>query len=277
MARPGPLTELREVCRDLEAAVLAQRLATPEELDRHRPRGPANPEQGFRGWLRFHGVLHRCHAKQEYGAPGPSAETLLAAAVAEQPRAVQLSILGADGQPRLVYCHPKSHRALLHMHARDVRAAKWMGDFRAVQQMPAAGEQELLARVAEQLDDQLRILVWIAITPGAWLPFDPLVPSPEPPAWLSLLTAEDVALILYAFHQVNSVRVGLLSQLLGGLTPSERRQDPALLGWASFIVQTGEALGVEPETLDRDRSLGFVLASAYIRAKAAEALKAEAA
>jgi hypothetical protein len=183
-----------------------------------------------------------------------------------------LSLLDDEGGERIVHCYPKSRRALLHLHARDIRAGHWMAQYRKLQATRAAGDSRLL-KVMEEVDYQIRCLVWTVTTEGPWLPFDPRELVPEQPEWLSLLTPEDCVRILLAHHQVNHARLGALGLLLGSLTPSEHPTDPTLMGWGAFVAQASDEAGLDYSVLDRDRSLGSVLGGVYVKAKTAERIR----
>lgn len=268
------LRDLRTACATLETSVLQKQRATAEQIALAKPGQPANADTGPQGWLRFYGQLRIWQDKgQDAPEPvGPSTDTLLTAAITDEPKAVRLSVLDDQGGPRIVHCYPKSRRALLHLHARDIRAGHWMEQYRKLQATKAAGDSRLL-KVAEEVDYQIRCLVWAVTTEGPWLPFDPREIVPELPPWLSLLTPEDGVRILLAHHQVNHARLALLGQLLGSLTPSEHPTDPSLMGWGAFLARASDEMGLAYEVLDRDRSLGSVLGGVYVQAKAAERMR----
>ena len=274
--RSLPVAELRAECKAIEAAVLAHRLASADEITAHRPGSPANPDPGPRGWLRFYGQLQRWHAREEEQATAAVPDDVDAAitrAVTAQPETVRLSILDDAGQPRVVHCYPKSRRALLLLHARDLRYAKACQEFRLVQQHGTLADHALLERSAEAMSEQLQQLVWAVTTPGAWLPFDSWAEYATAPAWISLLTPVDVIAILLAHKRVNQEQLAYLGRLVNGLTPSEARPGPGLLGWGAFVVHVAEATGVPLDVVDRDRALTQEMARIWVRAKTEEAAR----
>lgn len=282
MARPRslPLAEIRAECKTLEAAVRSRQLASATDLEAERPGSPANPDPGPRGWLRFYGTLRTWHERQAGAMDGtePAAdlEAAITRAVTERPETVVLSLLDDAGQPRVVHCYPKSHRALLVLHTRDVCYAAACRDFRWLQAQDSPEHLALLERVAERISEQLLQVVWAVTHPGAWLPFDPWSTTETPPAWCSLLAPTDVVAILLAHKRVNYDQLTYLSQLVGSLTPPSSRPEPGLLGFGAFVVQIAEATGVPLEVVERDRALTAELARLYVRAKAHEAAMAAA-
>lgn len=282
MARPRslPLTEIRAECKTLEAAVRARHLASEADLEAERPGSPANPDPGPRGWLRFYGTLRTWHERQAATA-GPATadggiEAAILRAVTERPETVTLSSLDEHGQPRVVQCYPKSHRALLVLHTRDVCYSAACREFRRLQEHGGPEHLALLERVAERMTEQLLQVVWAITHPGPWLPFDPWSTAETPPAWLSLLAPLDLVAILLGHKRVNHDQLDYLSQLVGGLTPPDLRPEPGLLGFGAWIVQISEATGVPLEVVERDRTLTAELARLWVRAKGHEAAKAAA-
>jgi len=275
-AKSLPFTELRAECTALEAAILAHRLASPDELTAHRPGSPANPDPGPRGWLRFYGQLQRWHAREEEratAAPPDDIDAAITRAVTAQPQAIRLSVLDDTGQPRIVHCYPKSRRALLVLHARDLRHQRACQEFRLVQQHGSLGEQALLERCAEVMSEQLQQCVWAVTTPGAWLPFDPWTEYASPPAWVSLLLPIDVIAILLLHRRVNQEQLAYLGRLMDGLGTGDGRSVPGLLGWGAFVVHVAEATGVPLEVVDRDRALTQELARIWVRVRSDDAAR----
>ena len=277
-ARSLPLKELRAECRALETVVLAHKLATADDLAPHRPGGPANPDPGPRGWLRFYGVLHRFHAPTEHAAVSPVTDALaqlLTACTTAEPESVRLSLLDERGDRRLVQVYPKSRRALAWMHARDCHVQWLATGYRLLRQHATPGDVAagLFERTAELYSYHLGVLIWAATTPGGWLPFNPAEERPDLPAWIDLLDPLDGLRVREAFRRVNERQIALLAHQIGGL---EGRGPSSLPVWASCVVQIAEAQGVDPEVMDRDRAVVSILAGVFIRAKAHEEAEAAA-
>lgn len=267
--------QMREACATLETVVLKRQLATGAALDAQRPGGPANPDPGPLGWLRFHGVLHRYHAAQEAEpTPAIDVEAAITRAATQRPETVRLTLLDDDGQPMVVAVYPKSNRALLLLHARDVRYAAACRDYRWLQQDDSPDGRALLGRAAEAMSEQLQQCVWAVTTPGPWLPFDPHATQMAPPPWTALLAPVDIIAILLAHRRVNAEQLATLSHLVRGLTPADAGAGDGLLGWGAFVLQRADDEGVSPDVIDRDRALTAELAGLYRRAAQAEQLRA---
>lgn len=275
-ARSLSLKELRAECKALEVAVTANKLATPDDLAPHRPGGPANPDKGPRGWLRFAIVLGRFHAPNLSVGVTPVADRLnevLTNAVTHRSQQLTLSSLDDEGQPRIVHVFQKSRRGLAWMHARDCRV-QWLGGaYRLLRKHAGAAQVDagLFERTAEETSYHLSLLAWAAITAGPWLPFDPSETRPAPPAWITLLEPVDLLRIREAFRAINAIQMEVLSQGIGGLSGSGESSLPV---WASCVAQIADQQGVEFDVVDRDRELNGELAGVYLRAKAYEEQKA---
>lgn len=277
-ARSLPLKELRAECRSLEVAVTANKLATENDLAPHRPGGPENPDTGPRGYLRYVHILGRFHAPNLTAAVTPVADRLkevITNAVTHRSAQLTLSSLDDEGQPRIVHVYQKSRRALAWMHARDCRI-QWLGGAFRLLKKHATPEQigdGLLERTMEESSYHLSLLVWAAVTPGPWLPFDPSDPRPAIPAWVTLLEPVDHLQIRELFRSINGLQLEILAQAIAGLEGSGESGLPL---WASCVAQIGDQQGVEFDVIDRDRELNGELAGVYIRAKAYEEQKAAA-
>lgn len=269
--------EIRTQADTLAKAVVQRKLATADECARARPGGADNPETGPRGWLRYLNLLHRFHARQEVAAQAAAPDeratidALLTRAIAETAEPVTLTIPDDGGEPRVVFCHPKSRQALLHLHAWDHLAAQRVRAYRFIL---AEGGQDTrsLDHLVAGINRCVGALCWAVTHAGAWLPFDPLEPLPDLPEWIQLLTPLDTAAILLTHRRVNEEGLRLLSRLLGNLSP-DRNAQSELAGWGAFVVQAAPDEGQTPQVLDRHRSLNALVAGVLIRASASEAAR----
>ena len=256
----------------LEPIVLRSGALSPEDQKVNKPGGPANKAVGATGWLRYLIVLQRAHAVQvaQRGGSAPvqnaEAEQNVLDALRAAPEVVELS----DGGSMAVY--PKSYHAMLELHKLDLK----LGFLNAIVQaardaLPTqqADALDVLTRGIEAVSYHLGLLAWASTTEGPGLPWSESDANPVLPDPIKALTSIDLYLLANAYQRVNNARLAAVEGLLTAKPKTEGK--PVRPSWAVFFSTAAKELGVRPETLLREWSLGAVMSSMRLARDAEEA------
>ncbi len=277
-ARVIPASYFKTECASLERAVRALNLATPAELDPHRPGGAENAATDAYGWLAYYRRLQRLHARVEHGgsarasAPSPDSASavdneIVLAALRLDPVRVELVDSGQD-VPRTLVVRPLSEHALLHLDARDDLLRCLARHAHQLQASLRPDELEIRLQVVEEIAYQQRVCVWIC-TSEAWprLPFDPLSdPRPAPPDALDRLHPFDTMRVQAAHHRLNAQALTVARRIVS--LPDDPTAPSS--SWRTFFATLeSESNGTIPASdFMRNRALVSLLASRIIAADA---------
>lgn len=264
---------LETECRLLEGAVAANSLATPAELQEHRPGGKLNPDSGVRGWLKFFGYLNRVHdrASREPGLAANDSEASEAgeAVLLNKPHPVKRLMPDREtGEPIYLNVYPKSARCFYLLQGIEYRLLWLSSKLEVARTRGTADDLELVERCLEELRYQYELAGWLLTTPGVRPPWDPDEPTrPQPPAELAEWDVLDLYRVLHAHALVHVARLEAMRRLL---TPagasSDGNERPTL---ALFMESASAALSVDHQRLLNDWSLPEVMAKVELRASAA--------
>lgn len=260
------LGEIQEECRMLERSILALHLSTLEAIAPHRPGASENADDGPRGWLRFYGRLHRTHGRGE-GRPGGGTEPDELSALADgaglqtfinAPIEVTLTPL-ADETTKRVLVYPKGLEALVFCHEVDEKL-RWLAT--RVDEMQTRGTAEDLRMVMEAHEEMLLqnvLLVWVATTKGAELPFEYGATPPPPPDWIRQLDLGDLCAMNHAFLVVNGLRLEIVRRRLFGKRTPDAEPGSQLLRWTVFVGHLAVKMKTQPSILAKKWALGETL------------------
>lgn len=273
------LKDLKNLCEPLEKVVLRLGAATVEELDPHRPGGIENDDNGVWGWKRFNDVLHRFHARVQFGntvSEENDGDKALLQALRSEPHIIQSRIIQGES-PLLVY--PKSFEALMECHKRD-HLLGWLGvRYQYYYESGGAKDLEFLAQVLEEMMRQYQVLAWIVTHPKAGLPwwkedeFGNLDYAPwssdlgDIPGHIRDLDILQYLLIIRAYARVNAERLQVLRGMLSSDKPGVARIRPT---WSIFFANASADLNASVKELMFNRPLAEVLATLQLRAVSAQ-------
>ena len=262
--------ELRADCATLARDIRGRALATDDELARHAPGGPENPDTTARGWLRYFAVLHRFHVRGETRDVTGSADREVLAALSGDPIRVELLSppAGQDG----VYVYPPSLETALHVAALDAQVAWLTAQRLHLLELATPKAMSALPHVLAVLAYTYQLIVWCLVSEGPAMPYAVTAEDPTPPDWIRALEPYDVLRICRG-HSQHLVRLSALSALI-----DHRRQDQGGLrpSWSAFVALTADGEGVDPLQLKRHRSLHAMLAKARLVSAAHQPATADA-
>ncbi len=262
---------LEAECRLLEGAVAANGLATPDELQEHRPGGANNPDSGVRGWLKFFGYLNRLHVRASAdpttAKDDPDAVAAATATLSNEPHPVERFLPDEDGKPVFLYVYPKSAQCFFLLSGIEFRLAWLATKLESSKGRATADDIELIERCHEELRHQYELAAWLLTTPGVKPPWDPKVEfNPQPPAELAEWDVLDLYRVLHAHALVHVARLEAMRRLLTPVATSGGGERPSL---SLFMESASAALEIELPRLLNDWSLPEVMAKVELRASAA--------
>lgn len=248
-------------CRTLRDTLHARRVPTAD-LEAMAPGGARNQTADPLGAAVVWYALLRARFEVEEvrrAQDEAHAEEAVALALAGDGHPLTLS---APDMPTAVY--PKSYHALRFCESLDVALRRVVA---SAEQLEALDVQAL-APLAESL--AVRLWAWILTHPEPGLPFDETA-APEPPAWTTRLTPDDLLRLLAAHLEVNRIRITRIAQLFPGEAATESR-----LSLAGFLGTIAQELGHRPFDVLRRWSLGEAFAQAVVAAQASREARAAA-
>jgi hypothetical protein len=253
---------LTGACQVLADTCLNERRVDASTLARLQPGGDENPGTDAHAWLRYHGALHRIFSggpalvTAESADPDRAAADLSAlAALANEPVQVRIG-LASDGAPETVTVYPKGPRALLHMAAREATMRAFGGHVARIQDAgEAPAHVDTLLGACDEIDYQLRMLVWTATSEGPQLPYARGERRPQPPGHIAALSPLACLAVQHANADVNWARTRVLERLV---TPPDGPEGERPT-WSVFFASTAKEFGIRPADLLDDWTMAELL------------------
>lgn len=257
----GTTKGLRQRCALFRGA-LADRGLTADLLKAHWPGGKDNPDTGLAGWVYCYGSYRTLlDGGRLDEAPESVEDTELEqarlTATRGAPRAVELTALDGERRSAFAYVHPKGIDATLQLEDAD----RYLSDLS--QQLALAHahrdnalvvEQDLVAKLLDEISYQHRLIISIICHPGASSPYDGMAGRPEPAPWTKELTITDVVSILEAHRDVNGARVLAARGLLLNEAGDGRR-----VSWTTLAVALAHERGVPSRDVMRHQDIPSII------------------
>lgn len=277
----GTVEGLKDRC-DLFRTELESGTGVSEaELRASWPGGSSNEGEDLAAWIvcyaDYRVLLDRMERPAAAAAPTNNTAALETArrAILEQPYAVDLDGLDADGNPRSVLVYPKSYHAITII---DQLSRESQICLDLAHQLETIGSAEAVLRRNALMAEQATLhqtMAWIACAPPRGddgdLPFDTYPKFPDPPARFQSLNPVEILLIQQAYRtrnaEVLAASVSLLRRTDGG--------EAGPTGWETLAARAAKASGQAIEHLLRNRSLGAWVTEFILNARADQAAASE--
>jgi hypothetical protein len=259
---------LRAQCDALAADLLQAGQATADALRVVRPGGAENPKRDGSAWVRFYGQLQLLRGRAQSGASSGSGgsasdDSLTLAALSAAPTIVR-TLAGERA------VHPKSLSTLLHCHGRELVLGKLAALVAALKDADTNDEHaDSIADAVDEIDRQLRILAWIALTTGPGLPFPRHDRAPAIPDDVAALDPVSVLEINRGFARVNWVNLRAMQSLIE--PDPDAGGDRTRPSWSVFAGALAVELHEDPKDLIENRALVSIMAMTSLAASSRRA------
>lgn len=263
---------LKERCGALEGHVKHRKLASGDELASYRPGGPLNrypPSlSGATGraaslwnWVWYHAQLVRfCGREDTTTGEVQDADAIIMDALRGAPEVVEVPSPLPEAPPQVFAVYPKSMDALIVCHTRD-RLLLWLATrIKVLRSHETPETLSIIERGLLEISYQHGLMCWIVTHRDAGLPFTLDDVRPELPPEIAAMDTFTKLRISRAHMKVNGERLAALEalvseQVTSSGAPSKRPS------WSVFIGTLSQKMGVQPQVLMRDYSLGEMLAA----------------
>jgi len=253
MARAWPIRKFRKWCEHFREIVLTLELATPEEIAERWPGGKENPGRDYSAWMSCYFNLGRFMGRLTDEQASDVDPAIADQALADALRGAPVTVDLVDGSARAVY--PKSWHALIHCTERDGWLDHLQATYRSVEQTTGARAVLLRGQLLQEINYQLRVLVWIVCHEEPGLPFADGDMTPTPPDWTETLHPLDFPRLVKANQVVNGLRLSLVFTLLAPKTDGTK-----VLSFATLVTAAADRLKIPARRLARDETLESVIA-----------------
>jgi hypothetical protein len=272
------LREFKDGCATLRAQLLGARtplVADGKTVDaayiaRYWPGGELNDRKDLKGWARCYGVLvglTRLFDKTTNPAERAAKRAAVLDAIAEVPEVVELVRRDAEGAPLSLTVYQKSDVALRVIHGINLQLAEMVDAYALFTEHGTREHVDLLPRILAEQSYLQRVIVWVACTKGAGLPFEEGELRPALPPQFDTLHPLDFYSVAQAFQRVN---VAGFAALESSTSPRTRPD------WSVFWSGLEFELKTPATRLMRDRGLLSLVATASEQSRGREEAMAKA-